>query len=173
VHEINHCGEHRGIGVGLDTVTEVEDVTGVTGVVGEHRPGASEGHVASGQDQRWIEVPLNHRLGADPSAETPDPAPTDESGSRDFVATLELFALHAREISEVVADDRERAASMLDDLEADWSLIEDIIRAEQPDRLFGFSQAVDLVRSGVERNRPADVSKGWKLLDDLSADYPA
>jgi hypothetical protein len=118
-------------------------------------------------------VPDENNDSANTSAETPDPAPTDESGSRDFVATLELFALHAREISEVVADDRERAASMLDDLEADWSLIEDIIRAEQPDRLFGFSQAVDLVRSGVERNRPADVSKGWKLLDDLSADYPA
>ena len=118
-------------------------------------------------------VPDESNDSADTSAETPDPAPTDENGSRDFVATLELFALHAREISEVVADDRERAASMLDDLEADWSLIEDIIRAEQPDRLFGFSQAVDLVRSGVERNRPADVSKGWKLLDDLSADYPA
>jgi hypothetical protein len=99
--------------------------------------------------------------------------PTTDTESREFAATLELFALHAREISEVVADDRERAASMLDDLEADWSLIEGIIRAEQPDRLFGFSQAVDLVRSGVERNRPADVSKGWKLLADLSADYPA
>jgi hypothetical protein len=24
----------------------------------------------------------------------------------------------------------------------------------------------------VERNRPADVSKGWKLLADLSHDYP-
>lgn len=118
-------------------------------------------------------VPEENNNSADTSAEASDPAPTDENGSRDFVATLELFALHAREISEVVADDRERAASMLDDLEADWSLIEDIIRAEQPDRLFGFSQAVDLVRSGVERNRPADVSKGWKLLDDLSADYPA
>ena len=93
--------------------------------------------------------------------------------ARDFTATLEMFAFHAREISEVVVDDRERAASMLDDLEADWSLIEGIIRDEEPDRLFGFSQAVDLVRSGVERNRPADVSKGWKLLADLSADYPA
>ncbi len=56
-------------------------------------------------------VPDENTDSADTSAETPDPAPTDESGSRDFVATLELFALHAREISEVVADDRERAAS--------------------------------------------------------------
>jgi len=124
-------------------------------------------------DTSLIDPVANEDDDADDSAEVSDPAPTDESGSREFAATLELFALHAREISEVVADDRERAASMLDDLEADWSLIEGIIRAEQPDRLFGFSQAVDLVRSGVERNRPADVSKGWKLLADLSADYPA
>ena len=89
-----------------------------------------------------------------------------------FPAALASFTRHARDISEVVVDDRERAAEMLADLEADWSLIESIIRAEQPDRLFGFSQAMDLVRSGVERNRPADVSKGWKLLADLSADYP-
>lgn len=124
-------------------------------------------------DTSLIDPVANEDDDADASAEASDPAPADESGSREFSSTLELFALHAREISEVVADDRERAASMLDDLEADWSLIEGIIRAEQPDRLFGFSQAVDLVRSGVERNRPADVSKGWKLLADLSADYPA
>ena len=124
-------------------------------------------------DTSLIDPVANEDDDADASAEASDPAPADESGSREFAATLELFALHAREISEVVADDRERAASMLDDLEADWSLIEGIIRAEQPDRLFGFSQAVDLVKSGVERNRPADVSKGWKLLADLSADYPA
>ena len=124
-------------------------------------------------DTSLIDPVANEDDDADASAEASDPAPADESGSREFAATLELFALHAREISEVVADDRERAASMLNDLEADWSLIEGIIRAEQPDRLFGFSQAVDLVRSGVERNRPADVSKGWKLLADLSADYPA
>ncbi len=124
-------------------------------------------------DTSLIDPVANEDDDADASAEVSDPAPADESGSREFAATLELFALHAREISEVVADDRERAASMLDDLEADWSLIEGIIRAEQPDRLFGFSQAVDLVKSGVERNRPADVSKGWKLLADLSADYPA
>ena len=61
---------------------------------------------------------------------------------------------------------------MLADLEADWALIESIIREEQPDRLFGCSQAVDLGRSGVGRSRPADVSKGWKLLADLSDDYP-
>ena len=124
-------------------------------------------------DTSLIDPVANEDDDADASAEASDPAPADESGPREFAATLELFALHAREISEVVADDRERAASMLDDLEADWSLIEGIIRAEQPDRLFGFSQAVDLVKSGVERNRPADVSKGWKLLADLSADYPA
>ena len=105
---------------------------------------------------------------ADVDAE-PDADGPETSG---FAATLASFTGHARDISEVIVDDREQAAEMLDDLEADWALIESIIREEQPDRLFGFSQAVDLVRSGVERNRPADVSKGWKLLADLSDDYP-
>ena len=105
---------------------------------------------------------------AGPAAE-PD---TDGPETSGFASTLASFTGHARDISEVIVDDREQAAEMLADLEADWALIESIIREEQPDRLFGFSQAVDLVRSGVERNRPADVSKGWKLLADLSDDYP-
>jgi hypothetical protein len=45
-----------------------------------------------------------------------------------------------------------------------WAVAEQQIRDRDPDDLFPFEQAITLARSGVERRRPADASKGYKLL---------
>jgi hypothetical protein len=58
---------------------------------------------------------------------------------------------------------------LLDRIEATWALTEDIIEVEHPGALFGFQQAVNLSRTGVERRRPADASRGAKLAAELAA----
>ncbi len=55
--------KHAGIGVGRNTVTEVEDVPGVLAVVGQHRVGRGERHVGAGQHERRIEIALHHQIG--------------------------------------------------------------------------------------------------------------
>jgi hypothetical protein len=46
------------------------------------------------------------------------------------------------------------------------------IRDRNPDDLFPFQQAIDLAHSGADRRRPADASKGYKVLIAAIAAYP-
>ena len=64
----------------------------------------------------------------------------------------------------------EDAVAPLAAIEEVWALAEPIIRADHQGALFGFQQAVDLARSAVERTRPADASKGYRLARDLTTD---
>jgi len=54
-----------------------------------------------------------------------------------------------------------------------WDVAEQQIRDRNPDDLFPFQQAIDLARSGADRRRPADASKGYKVLIAAIAAYPA
>lgn len=49
-------------------------------------------------------------------------------------------------------------------LEELWAVAEPQIRERDPDDVFPYEQAMQLARSGVERRRPADASKGYKVL---------
>lgn len=60
--------------------------------------------------------------------------------------------------------DRDRPDVALARLEALWAVAEQQIRDRDPDDLYPYEQAMTLARSGVERNRPADASKAYKLL---------
>lgn len=59
----------------------------------------------------------------------------------------------------------------LDRIDELWRVAERQIRAADPDDLFNFQQAIDLARTGVERHRPADASKGYKILVDVNEAY--
>ena len=54
-----------------------------------------------------------------------------------------------------------------------WDVAEQQIRDRDPDELFPFQQAIDLARSGADRRRPADASKGYKVWIAAVAAYPA
>jgi hypothetical protein len=60
------------------------------------------------------------------------------------------------------------AAEPLARIETAWAAAEPLVRADHPSSLFGMQQAVDLARSAVERRRPADASKGFRLAIELS-----
>ena len=61
----------------------------------------------------------------------------------------------------------------LDRINELWAAAEPQIRAIDPNDVFNFEQTIELARSGVERRRPADASKGVKLLADVIDNYLA
>jgi hypothetical protein len=77
-----------------------------------------------------------------------------------------------RHLDEQIVDDDNVPQTMtrLDQL---WTVAEQKIRSHNPDDLFPFQQAIDLAHSGAERQRPADASKGYKVLIAAIAAYPA
>ena len=91
-----------------------------------------------------------------------DDAPLDELLPE--IARL-MFDLDQRII------DGEGDVETLDRIEEIWRIAERQIRAADPDDLFNFQQAIDLARTGVERHRPADASKGYKILVDVIDTY--
>jgi hypothetical protein len=76
------------------------------------------------------------------------------------------------DLDERVIDQRD-PVGRLARLEETWRAAERQIRANDPDDVFNFQQAIDLARSGVERRRPADASKGYKIFVDVAEAYLA
>jgi hypothetical protein len=66
---------------------------------------------------------------------------------------------------QIVAGDGDEVT--LAQIDALWDVAEPRVQDDHPQLLFGFQQAVALARTGVERRRPADASKGELLLGPL------
>lgn len=75
-----------------------------------------------------------------------------------------------RGLDELIVNDEGDDAA-LERIEAVWDAAEPQIRERNPDDLFPFEQALTLARTGVERRRPADASKGYKLLVTAVNEY--
>jgi hypothetical protein len=58
-------------------------------------------------------------------------------------------------------------------IETLWALVAADVQAERPDLVPGFQSAIDLLRTGVERRRPADADKATNNLRTLIAAYAA
>ena len=101
----------------------------------------------------------------DASTTTTEPLPADAGLDELLPMLVTTMAPLDEQIVENHGDE-----TTLERVEAIWDLAEPIMREEQPELLFGFEQAVGLARSGVERRRPADASKGYKLVVDLVED---
>ncbi len=56
-------------------------------------------------------------------------------------------------------------------IEALWALIRPAVDTERPELLGAFDTVIDLVRSSVERRRPADADKADKNLAVLIVAY--
>jgi len=102
---------------------------------------------------------------ADASTTTTEPLPADAG----LAELLPLLVATMAPLDEQIVENQGDETT-LERVEAIWDLAEPIMREEQPELLFGFEQAVGLARSGVERRRPADASKGYKLVVDLVDD---
>jgi hypothetical protein len=81
----------------------------------------------------------------------------------ELVAELADAMRHLDE--QVVAGDREDVT--LARIEELWSYAEPLARERSAEFVFGLEQSVDLARTSVQRRRPADASKGYKIVADL------
>ena len=86
----------------------------------------------------------------------------------DLLNELELLMRH---LDEQIVDQQQVPETMAR-IEQVWDVAEAQIRDRDPDDLFPFQQAIDLARSGAERRRPADASKGYKVLVAAIEAYP-
>ena len=86
-----------------------------------------------------------------------------------LLGDIKTLMLHLDE--QIIDDDNvPQTMTRLDEL---WTVAEQEIRDHNPDDVFPFQQAIDLAHSGAERKRPADASKGYKVLIAAIAAYPA
>ena len=85
-----------------------------------------------------------------------------------LLADIESLMAH---LDEQIVDEEHVPQTMMriDEL---WEVAEQRIRDRNPDDLFPFQQAIDLAHSGADRQRPADASKGYKVLIAAIAAYP-
>jgi hypothetical protein len=58
-------------------------------------------------------------------------------------------------------------------IETLWALVAPDVQAHRPDLITGFQSAIDLLRTGVERRRPADADKATNNLRTLIGAYDA
>ena len=75
------------------------------------------------------------------------------------------------DLDQVIIDDDLAALDVYARIDELWVAAERQIRADDPDDVFNFEQAIELARTGAERRRPADASKGYKILADVIDAY--
>ena len=86
---------------------------------------------------------------------------------------LDEIELRMSTLDELIIDDDLAALDEYARIDELWVAAERQIRSNDPDDLFNFEQAIELARSGAERLRPADASKGYKIIVDVIDDYLA
>ncbi len=103
-----------------------------------------------------------------PDATTTTLSPVDPDASLDDLLT-EIETLMFDLDQQII--DRSGDVATLARLDQVWQVAERQIRAENPDDVYNFQQAIDLARSGVQRRRPADASKGYKIITTVIDAY--
>ena len=93
---------------------------------------------------------------------TPPPIDPDES----LVELVRGLADSMRHLDEEVIEGDEDDATLAR-IEEIWVVAEPLARRHSIDMEFGLEQSVDLARTSVTRRRPADASKGYKIVADL------
>ena len=87
--------------------------------------------------------------------------------------TAELLAelvVESGRLSDLIVENEGQRAALAR-IETLWALTRDDIAAERADLLPGFESAIGLVRTGVERRRPADADKAHNNLRTLASAY--
>ncbi len=100
---------------------------------------------------------------ADTVVTTTLPAISADASLVDLVRDLADSMSHLDE--EVIESEKDDAT--LARIEEIWVLAEPLAGEHSPEMRSGLEQSVDLARTSVERRRPADASKGYKIVADL------
>jgi len=98
----------------------------------------------------------------DTADETADVAPT-------FAEHLDIIDQSLNDLSDAIVENDGSADEILATILQSWETIEADIKTDFPDSHFGFYEVITLTELSVERRRPADASKAWKLFIDIAA----
>ena len=97
----------------------------------------------------------------DTADETADVAPT-------FAEHLDIIDQSLNDLSDAIVENDGSAGEILATILQSWETIEGDIKTDFPDSHFGFYEVITLTELSVERRRPADASKAWKLFIDIA-----
>ena len=95
------------------------------------------------------------------------PAVDPDAPIESLLAAIETLMF---DLDQRIIDENRQVETMarIDEL---WSVAQRRIREIDPNDVFNFEQAIELARTGVERRRPADASKGYKIITDVIDAY--
>jgi hypothetical protein len=112
----------------------------------------------------------------DTDVTVPETGPTTTTSLPPIAADAPLDGLLA-EIEMLLSDldrrivETDHEAATLERISELWLVAERQIRDVNPDDVFNFKQAIELATSGVNRLRPADASKAYKVWVTVNAEY--
>lgn len=90
----------------------------------------------------------------------------DAAPSRDAAELLPAIADDARRLSSLIGGEGDPDAA-LERIEAAWDAVRDEIETTRPELFSGLDAVVEMLRTAVVSNRPADADKAYALLIDL------
>jgi hypothetical protein len=79
---------------------------------------------------------------------------------------LPEISIDMSRLSSQIADDGDEDATIAR-IEASWAAIRDEVEASRPELVNGIQATIDMARTAVDANRPADANKAFGLLTDL------
>lgn len=92
-----------------------------------------------------------------------------EAPDRTFSEHLEIIDQSLNDLSDAIVENDGSADVILAMILESWNSIEAQVKADFADSHFGFYEVMVLAELSVERRRPADASKAWKLFIDIAA----
>lgn len=92
-----------------------------------------------------------------------------EPPERTFSAHLDVIDQALNDLSDAIVDNDGSADVILATILESWNSIEAQVKADFAESHFGFYEVMVLAELSVERRRPADASKAWKLFIDVVA----
>ncbi|HAZ32836.1 MAG TPA: hypothetical protein DCY63_03255 [Acidimicrobiaceae bacterium] len=92
-----------------------------------------------------------------------------EVPDRTFSEHLDVIDQSLNDLSDAIVDNDGSADVILATILESWNSIEAQIKTDFADSHFGFYEVMVLTELSVERRRPADASKAWKLFIDIAA----
>ena len=146
------------VGCGTTTIDESGDPT----------DSLSEAELTGGEGRELAEddtSPLDEGVIVDPDA--PTTTIPIEGSAADLLPEI---GIDMSRLSAEIADDGDEDATIAR-IEGSWAAIEAEVESTHPELVNSIQATVDMARTAVDRNRPADADKAFSLLNDLVDAY--
>lgn len=131
---------------------------------GDPTDGLSEAELTGGEGRELADddtSPLEEGEIVDPAAPTTTIA--IEGSAADLLPEI---GIDMSRLSAEIADDGDEDATIAR-IEASWAAIEEEVETTNPELVDNIQATVDMARTAVDSNRPADADKAFGLLTDL------